>query len=86
MHPQDEHLGPREVIEESAQDRFVNSNSYGKRKTAARWTKVETEMFFDVRRRSFLLLVLPLAVSAQSLTCLRMRPHRPSRSSAPTLR
>ncbi|GAA6055902.1 hypothetical protein JCM3770_002352 [Rhodotorula araucariae] len=43
----DEQLGPREVIEESAQDRFVNSNSYGKRKTVARWTKVETEIFFD---------------------------------------
>ena len=68
---QDEHLGPREVIEESAQDRFVNSNTYGKRKTAARWTKVETEMFFDVRHRSSLVVLL-LALSVRSLTCLRV--------------
>lgn len=39
----------REVVEESAQDRFVNSASYGKKKGAARWSAEETELFYDVR-------------------------------------
>ncbi|GAA5861097.1 hypothetical protein JCM3774_002189 [Rhodotorula dairenensis] len=37
----------REVIEESAQDRFVNSSTYGKRKGGTRWSKEETELFYD---------------------------------------
>ncbi|KWU47432.1 hypothetical protein RHOSPDRAFT_30857 [Rhodotorula sp. JG-1b] len=37
----------REVVEESAQDRFVNSSTYSKRKGGARWSKEETEMFYD---------------------------------------
>ncbi|GJN89526.1 hypothetical protein Rhopal_002513-T1 [Rhodotorula paludigena] len=42
-----EDLGPREIVEESMHDRFVNSNSYSKRRIAGRWNKEETERFFD---------------------------------------
>ncbi|BGP24050.1 transcription initiation factor TFIIIB, Bdp1 subunit [Rhodotorula toruloides] len=43
----DQDQGPREVIEESARDRFVNSRSYSKRKQGGRWSKEETELFYD---------------------------------------
>uniref|UniRef100_A0A0K3CBH1 BY PROTMAP: gi/342321017/gb/EGU12955.1/ Proteophosphoglycan ppg4 [Rhodotorula glutinis ATCC 204091] n=2 Tax=Rhodotorula toruloides TaxID=5286 RepID=A0A0K3CBH1_RHOTO len=43
----DQDQGPREVIEESARDRFVNSSTYSKRKQGGRWSKEETELFYD---------------------------------------
>ncbi|GAA5944091.1 transcription factor TFIIIB subunit BDP1 [Sporobolomyces koalae] len=40
--------GPREVIEESAQDRFVNSRSFSKKPgKAKKWTAEETDRFYD---------------------------------------
>ncbi|GAA5962216.1 hypothetical protein JCM3765_003903 [Sporobolomyces pararoseus] len=40
--------GPREVIEESAQDRFVNSRSFSKKPGKSRkWTTDDTERFYD---------------------------------------
>lgn len=46
------------MVEESAQDRFVNSSTYSKRKGGARWSKEETEMFYDVRTTSPLSLLV----------------------------
>jgi len=41
--------GPREVIEESAQDRFVNSRSFSKKPgKAKKWSIEDTERFYDV--------------------------------------
>jgi transcription factor TFIIIB component B'' len=51
------HVGPREVIEESAKDRMVNSATWGKAKRTEKWTSQETEDFYDVR-------VLPLTPRA----------------------
>lgn len=42
------HVGAREVIEESASDRFVNSATWGKKKRTEKWSDDETERFFDV--------------------------------------
>lgn len=41
-------FGQREVIEESARDRFVNSASWGKVKRTEKWTADETTLFYDV--------------------------------------
>lgn len=42
------HVGPREVIEESASDRMVNSASWRKKKRTATWTIEETNYFYEV--------------------------------------
>ncbi|KAL7421826.1 hypothetical protein Q5752_003597 [Cryptotrichosporon argae] len=45
-----EHAGPVEV--EDTSTAFVNSATYGKRATTDRWTRDETEAFFDVLRET----------------------------------
>ena len=40
--------GALEVVEESATSRKVNSGTYGKRQSSARWNALETDQFYDV--------------------------------------
>ncbi|KAL8276375.1 hypothetical protein RQP46_011220 [Phenoliferia psychrophenolica] len=40
--------GQREVIEESANDRLVNSGTWGKQVRTEKWTSDETELFYDL--------------------------------------
>lgn len=70
----------REVVEESAQDRFVNSASYGKKKGAARWSAEETELFYDVRGNP------PSFRSRTHSDLILVSLHRACRNSTPTLR
>lgn len=42
------HIGPREVIEETARDRMVNSATWSKQGRTDKWTAEETEFFYDV--------------------------------------
>ncbi|KAI5479784.1 hypothetical protein MNV49_002596 [Pseudohyphozyma bogoriensis] len=39
--------GPREIIEESARDRFVNSATWGKQQRTEKWTAEETTFFYE---------------------------------------
>ncbi|KAK4704749.1 transcription factor TFIIIB component B'', partial [Phenoliferia sp. Uapishka_3] len=41
-------VGTREVIEESAKDRMVNSGTWGKQVRTEKWTVEETELFYDL--------------------------------------
>ena len=43
------HVGEREIIEESARDRYVNSGTWGKQRKTEKWTNTETLYFYDVR-------------------------------------
>lgn len=43
------HVGPREVIEESAKDRMINSSTWGKMRRTEKWSQQETDRFYDVR-------------------------------------
>ena len=40
-----------EVVEESTMSRKVNSRTHGKYVQSARWSPLETESFYDVRKR-----------------------------------
>lgn len=64
-------------------DRFVNSNSYSKRRIAGRWNKEETERFFDVRP---LHTLVGRRDCVARLTWALGLVRRLSRNSVPTLR
>jgi transcription factor TFIIIB component B'' len=40
--------GAMEIVEENSMSRRVNSQTYGKKKSSARWDELETEQFYDV--------------------------------------
>ncbi|KAM0746376.1 hypothetical protein T439DRAFT_294088 [Meredithblackwellia eburnea MCA 4105] len=46
-HGMDEYNGTREVIEETAKDRMVNSSTWAKRTRVEKWAPEETALFFD---------------------------------------